>query len=69
MIVMTHSFNYGGDRIANHVILKSFEFLNQWTNLEFVTEEPMAVGSEYFRRYPDERVLKWQVEVLINPSN
>ena len=56
MIVMTHSYNFGHERLANEVILKTFQFLKKWTNLHFVTEEPLTAGQEYFTRYPEERL-------------
>ena len=62
--IMLHSYNFAGDRIANAVLQPTFQYLNQWTNLEFFTEEPLLSAQNYFDNFPQEKELKWQVVLL-----
>ena len=62
MIAMTHGPNFASDRVANFAIETNFQFLTRWTNLEFITEEPMVAAKEYFNMYPEERNIHWEVD-------
>ncbi len=58
---MTHFANYGNDRLAQYTFEAVVDFIQKWTNLELVTEEPMALGKKYFQMFPADAQPLWQV--------
>lgn len=52
LFYMTHMTNYGSDRIALYLFRNIFDYLIQWTNLEFKSMPPLDLAKKYFEIYP-----------------
>jgi hypothetical protein len=52
LFYMTHMTNYGSDRIALYLFRNIFDYLTQWTNLEFKSMPPLDLAKKYFEIYP-----------------
>eukprot|EP00794_Sanderia_malayensis_P012046 gene12046-13289_t len=59
-IFMTHFGNYGNDRLAIYTFETVVDFIQKWTNLKLVTEEPMKLGKKYFELFPEDTLPLWQ---------
>ena len=56
---MTHMNNYANDRLGLYVFNKLFEFMSKWTNLKFVSLEPVQMAEKYFQMYPQDAEPRW----------
>lgn len=59
IIFMTHMTNYAGDRLANFLFKKIFEFLSTWTNLRMKSLEPYELVRKYFEIYKEDSEPVW----------
>ena len=58
---MTHSGNYGSDRLAIFLFENAFYFISTWTNLEFHALPPLDTVEKYFELTPHDRDPVWTV--------
>ncbi len=58
---MTHSTNYGNDRLALYTFESVIRFLQCWTNFELKSVGPLEMGSRYFSDFPEEKLPVWGV--------
>ena len=62
-MVMTHSYNFSNDQVGLTIITETFKFIRKWTNLDLVTEAPLAAAQFYFDRFPETSTVVWQVTI------
>ena len=62
---MTHSYNFGFDRLASYVLITLMNFVKKWTNLRLINEPPHLLAMRYFARYPQETNFTYEVHVII----
>lgn len=60
---MTHISNYGNDRLGLFLFEHAVEFIQQYTNLQLVTEPPLELAKIYFNLFPNEKMPLWGVSV------
>ncbi len=58
---MTHFPNYANDRLAIYLFRNTFQFLNCWTNLKFLSLPPLYTVKKYFRINTEDYVPIWTV--------
>ena len=58
---MTHFGNYGNDRLAPYTFEAVIGFIEKWTNLKMITEEPVALAKKYFEFWPEDASPVWRV--------
>lgn len=58
-IFMTHMPNFGHDRLAIILFEALFRFVQKWTNLELVTDRPIAMAARYFQIFPEDTIPVW----------
>lgn len=56
---MTHQQNYGNDRLAIYAFDKLFKLFHSYTTLELRGGAPVYIASEYFNKYPTEKLPVW----------
>ncbi len=60
-IFMTHSVNYGNDRLAIFLFENVFQLLSCWTNLQFFSLPPLEIVKKYFEFNPEDNEPTWTV--------
>ena len=58
-MILNFTGNYGNDRIATFLYKNIFEFISNWTNLQFYTLPPIQLVKQYFEFFPEEREPIW----------
>jgi heparan sulfate N-deacetylase/N-sulfotransferase NDST2 len=50
---MTHTGNYGGDRLSLKLFSALFKFIQKWTKLKLKTDTSLNLAKIYFHLFPN----------------
>ena len=66
---MTHVTNYAVDRLALELFDKLFTFVQEWTNIQLVSDSPLTLGRKYFEIFPEDKTPFWTVSGSVGCMN